>query len=264
MSAPWLAARGADAARLAAGEHSDPHAVLGAHPATREQAGGARESGLVVRAYHPDATGADLLLEQGGALPMEALGDGLFAAFVPGAAFPLRYRLRFRFANGDAWEREDPYRFPPTVGELDLHLFGEGTHRRLWRVLGAHPMTIDGVAGTRFAVWAPNARRVSVIGHFNRWDGRVYPMRSLGASGVWELFVPGVGAGDLYKYELLTREGQPRVKTDPFARMLEQPPGNASIVVPDDRYAWGDDDWMRRRAARPAEELGHEPVAIYE
>ncbi|HEU4628319.1 MAG TPA: 1,4-alpha-glucan branching protein GlgB [Gemmatimonadaceae bacterium] len=267
MSAPAvtraLAPSERDVARLLAGDHSDPHAVLGAHPATREL-GGRREAGLVVRAYHPDAVSAELLPDGGGALPMERLADGLHAAFVAGAGFPFRYRLRFRFANGDAWERDDPYRFPPTVGELDLHLFGEGTHRRLWRVLGAHPMTIDGVAGTRFAVWAPNARRVSVVGHFDRWDGRVYPMRSLGSSGVWELFVPGVGTGELYKYELLTREGVPRVKTDPYARMLEQPPGNASIVVPDDQYAWGDDDWMRHRAARPAEQLGHEPMAIYE
>ncbi|HEX5580303.1 MAG TPA: 1,4-alpha-glucan branching protein GlgB, partial [Gemmatimonadaceae bacterium] len=171
---------------------------------------------------------------------------------------------RFHFASGDVWEREDPYRFTPTVGELDLHLFGEGRHRRLWEMMGAHPATVDGVAGTRFAVWAPNARRVSVIGHFNRWDGRVYPMRVLGGSGVWEIFVPGVGAGDLYKYEILTREGVPRVKADPYARMMEQPPGNASIVVADDTYAWNDDEWMTRRRHRTGGDLAHEPMSIYE
>ena len=263
MSAPHLALHGHDVERLLGGEHRDPHAALGAHPATRE-AGGTRTQGVVVRAYHPEAVGCEVLPADGHALPMERLAEGLFAGFVPGGSFPFRYRLRFHFANGDAWERDDPYRFAPTLGELDVHLFAEGTHRRLWQVLGAHPMTVDGVAGTRFAVWAPNARRVSVIGHFNRWDGRVMPMRTLGSSGVWELFVPGVGKGDLYKYEILTREGVPRVKTDPFARMLEQPPGNASIVVPDEGYAWADDEWMTERAARPATALEHEPMAIYE
>ncbi|HEY0970459.1 MAG TPA: 1,4-alpha-glucan branching protein GlgB [Gemmatimonadales bacterium] len=258
-----LAPAGHDVHRLLAGEHGGPHGVLGAHPAARE-AGGAREQGLVVRAYHPEASGADLLPAAGGALPMEQVAQGLFAVFVPGAAFPFPYRLRFHYANGDVWERDDPYRFTPTVGELDLHLFGEGRHRRLWEMLGAHPASVDGVTGTRFAVWAPNARRVSVIGHFNRWDGRVYPMRVLGGSGVWELFIPGVGPGDLYKYEILTREGVPRVKTDPFARMMEQPPGNASVVVADGTYHWGDADWMARRGQRSGRDLAREPVSIYE
>src|SRR5690606_24442161 len=121
----------------------------------------------------------------------------------------------------DSWEREDPYRFGPTIGEVDLHLFGEGSHRQLWNVLGARVRVLDGIAGTGFAVWAPNAKRVSVVGHFCRWDGRVYPMRSMGGGGVWELFLPGVGAGDLYKFEIITSSGTPRVKSDPFARMYE-------------------------------------------
>ena len=276
MSAAVAGLAGHDVARLLAGDHADPHALLGAHPAARV-AGGVRTEGLSVRAYHPDAVAAELLpadgatpadgsAPAGGTAPvtMERVAEGLFAAFVPGAAFPFRYRVRYRFANGEAWERDDPYRFAPTVGAVDVHLFAEGTHRRLWELLGARPMEVDGTAGTRFAVWAPNARRVSVVGHFNRWDGRVCPMRRLGSSGIWELFVPGVQPGELYKYELITREGQPRIKTDPFARMLEQPPGNASIVVPEDAYAWRDDAWMTARASRPGEALASEPVAIYE
>ena len=263
MTAAAAGLAGHDVQRLVAADHAEPHAVLGAHPATRV-AGGARADGLSVRAYHPDAIGVEVIPEGGAPIPAEQVAEGVFAAFVPGARFPFRYRLRFRFGNGEAWERDDPYRFPPTIGAVDEHLFGEGTHRRLWEVLGARPMEVDGVAGTRFAVWAPNARRVSVVGHFNRWDGRVYPMRRLGETGIWELFVPGVTAGALYKYEVITREGQPRIKTDPFARMLEQPPGNASVVVADGTYAWGDERWMTERAGRPAEALAREPMAVYE
>jgi 1,4-alpha-glucan branching enzyme len=191
---------------------------------------------------------------------MEALGGGLFGAFLPGREAPLRYRLRFHFAGGATWERDDPYRFLPTLGELDLHLLGEGRHRRLWDALGAHPRSVDGVEGTSFAVWAPNAERVSLVGDFCGWDGRLLPMRSLGASGVWELFAPGVAPGAFYKYELLTREGALRVKTDPCAACMELPPGTASRVYRSS-HAWGDQAWMAQRARR---DPASEPLAIYE
>ncbi len=239
-------------ARLVAGDHSEPHAVLGAHAAG---------TGVVVRAFHPDATGAECVLEDGAAVAMEALGrGGVFAAYLEGRAVPLRYRVRFRFEGGAVWEREDPYRFLPTVGELDEHLFAEGTHRRLWECLGAHVRQMDGVDGTAFAVWAPSARRVSVVGDFCRWDGRLYPMRQLGVSGIFELFVPGVAAGALYKYEIKTQEGMIRVKTDPLAAAIEHPPGTASRVVAS-QHRWGDGDWM---AARPGRDPTREPVAVYE
>lgn len=164
-----------DLERLLAGELPDPHRVLGAHPAT---SGGT--TGVVVRAYHPDASAVDLLLADEAAIAMTPVQGGLFAVFLPDRELPLAHRLRFHFAGGDRWERDDPYRFAPTIGELDLHLLAEGRHRQLWKRLGAHPRTVDGVAGTAFAVWAPNARRVSVVGDFNGWDGRVYPMRSMG------------------------------------------------------------------------------------
>jgi 1,4-alpha-glucan branching enzyme len=192
---------------------------------------------------------------------MQRVEGGLFAVFLPRATMPIRYRLRFQFAGGSTWERDDPYRFLPTIGDIDLHLFNEGTHHRLWEMLGAHARTMDGVAGVSFAVWAPNAKRVSVIGEFCGWDGRLFPMRQLGSSGVFELFVPGLTVGTLYKYELLTRDGLPRVKTDPMAFKTEQAPQTASIVVDLGQYEWDDDLWMRtRRDANPL----REPMLIYE
>jgi len=250
------AANPSDVARLLAGVHDSPHSILGAHPVS---AGG--EPGVVVRAYHPAATGVECILDGREPLAMQRIEGGLFAVFIPRATLPLRYTLRFQFAGGSTWEREDPYRFLPTIGDIDLHLFNEGTHRRLWDMLGAHPRTMDGVAGVSFAVWAPNAKRVSVIGDFCGWDGRIFPMRQLGASGVFELFVPGLAAGTLYKYEILTRDGLPRVKTDPVAFKMEQAPQTASIVVDLEQYEWRDDLWMRtRRDANPL----REPMLIYE
>ena len=246
----------ADVTRLIAGEHTDPHHVLGAHAATVNGAGG-----VMVRAMHPDAVAAECILSNGDTVPMEPIAAGIFAVFLPGATLPLRYRLRLHFASGATVERDDPYRFLPTVGELDLHLFNEGTHRRVYQALGAHARTVDGVAGTSFAVWAPNARRVSVIGDFNAWDGRVFPMRSLGASGVFELFVPGVRPGALYKYEILTPAHALRVKTDPFAFAMELPPDTASRVVSSGMYDWGDDAW---RTARVRCDPVREPMLIYE
>ena len=190
------------------------------------------------------------------------VSGALFAATIPGAKLPLRYRVRFHFDDGSPWERDDPYRFLPAIGEMDLHLFNEGTHRRLWEKLGAHPTTIDGVSGVAFAVWAPTAQRVSVIGDFAQWDGRTYPMRVLGSSGVWELFVPDIQPGALYKYEIVTGDGDIRVKTDPFAFKLEQHPGTASIVErPSQLYEWGDDAWMSRRESHDPR---REPMLAYE
>ncbi len=238
------------------GRSADPHGVLGVHPVRIQ-----KEDGLVVRAFHPDAAAADCLPQEGAPIPLDPMGEGLFAGFVPGAAFPFRYRLRFHFADGGTWERGDPYRFLPTLGDIDLHLFGEGNHRRLWERLGAHAREIDGERGVAFAVWAPNARRVSVVGDFCRWDGRLLPMRSLGTSGVFELFVPDLEPGSLYKFELLTHENVPRVKTDPFARSMEHPPGTASRVVAPPTYEWGDGGWMEERARR---DCAREPMLVYE
>jgi len=235
-------------------EHAQPHSYLGAHLI---EVGGI--PGVVVRAYHPGAEAAWMLIDET-ERPMTDLGQCLFATFIAGARLPMRYRLRFQLPGGETIERGDPYRFLPTLGEVDLHLFNEGTHRRLWTVLGAHARVVDGESGTSFAVWAPNARRVSLIGEFTDWDGRMLPMRSLGSSGVWEIFVPGVEPGSLYMFELKTKEGWLRKKTDPLAFAMEVPPAQAARVARSE-YSWGDDEWLDTRASK---DWRREPVAIYE
>ncbi|MDB4879248.1 MAG: 1,4-alpha-glucan-branching enzyme [Gemmatimonadetes bacterium] len=244
-----------DRAALVEGRHGVPHQWLGPHAATIDGV-----QGLVVRVLQPDAADC-MIVRDGVASHMRSEGDGLFVAFLSGAKRPVRYSLRFIAPDGHSWERGDAYRHGPSLGEMDVYLFREGTHRRLWDALGAHLRTIDGDEGTAFAVWAPNATRVSVVGDWCNWDGRQFPMRRLDDSGLWELFIPGVGANALYKFELRTREGLLRVKTDPIARKMQQSPLTASIVVADDGYAWRDDAWM---AGRPTRSPVRGPMHIYE
>ena len=249
----------AEVDRLLAGEHSQPHSILGAHPTTRGD-----EAGVVVRALAANAVSVECVLDDGDVVPLERKAEGLsdlYSAFLPGKRLPLGYRFRITYVDGATWERADPYRFLPTLGDVDLHLFNEGTHRQLWKKLGAHVRVVDGVSGVSFAVWAPNARRVSVVGDFCGWDGRVFPMRMLGGSGVWELFLPDVGEGALYKFEMLTREGAIRLKTDPFAAKMEQAPRTAAIVQLEDSYLWHDDAWL---AARRGVDPLRSPMSIYE
>jgi 1,4-alpha-glucan branching enzyme len=245
----------ASRAALLEGRHGEPHRVLGPHSAT---VGGTL--GVVIRVLQPEAADC-YVVRDGVAMAMRAEGDGFFQLFLQSAPLPFRYTLRFLASDGRVWERGDPYRFAPTIGETDLYLFREGTHRRLWTMLGAHPRTLDGDEGTAFAVWAPNAERVSVVGDWCNWDGRQFPMNRLGDSGLWELFVPGVGVNALYKFELRTREGDLRVKTDPLALKMQQSPDTASIVVQSSGYRWKDDKWM---TARPTRNPVNEPVHIYE
>jgi 1,4-alpha-glucan branching enzyme len=228
-------------------ELADPHAFLGAHPA---------KGGVVVRAYRPDAESIRVLPM---GVELEARDrDGVFEGLVEGAELPLDYELEVSYPAGDSYVLRDPYSFLPTLGELDVHLAGEGRHEELYARLGAHPRVVDGAAGVSFAVWAPNARSVGVVGDFNGWDGRLHPMRSLGAAGIWELFVPDVAPGTRYKFEIRTRAGRLRLKADPFAFRTELPPKNASVVF-ESTYEWQDADW---RAAR--ESLLAGPVSIYE
>src|SRR5204863_2929927 len=173
------------------------------------------------------------------------LDEGVFVAKMPAGIES--YRLEAEFGDGAIINYDDPYRFWPTLGELDLHLFGEGRHHDLWKQLGAHYRTHERVTGTAFAVWAPNAQSVRVVGDFNLWDGRVHPMRSLGASGVWELFIPGVGEGELYKFEVRDQRGNVRLKTDPYGTYFEGPPNNAAIVFDPRKIKWSDDAWLERR-----------------
>ncbi len=240
-------------AALVNGRESDPFALLGPH---------ALGSGTVVRTFQPGAR-AVAVVDPGGAVlaPAEPVDPaGLFEALLVGGA-PSRYRLRVEDARGTR-TLEDPYRFGPLLGELDAWLFAQGNHLQLERVLGAHPAEIDGVAGTRFAVWAPSASRVSVVGDWNGWDGRVHPMRLRREAGVWELFVPGVGDGARYKYELLGPGGDMLpLRADPFARRSELRPANASVVTAPSAYVWNDGDWLAQRARKQRRDA---PIAIYE
>ncbi|HEY5999204.1 MAG TPA: 1,4-alpha-glucan branching protein GlgB [bacterium] len=245
-----------DLRRLLAGRHHDPHRILGVHRAP------GTPGDWIVRCFHPGAATAEVLVEGRPPLAMARVHEaGLFAARLAGGETPPVYRLRLGFPDGGSLERDDPYRFLPTVGELDLHLIGEGSHRRLWEVLGAHPRVLDGVAGVAFAVWAPNARRVSVVGEFNAWDGRVHAMRVLGGSGVWELFIPGIGEWALYRYEIAAADGALRLKTDPLAFAAELRPKTAGLVFEHGRYPWADAAWMAERAQRQPRSG---PLAIYE
>jgi 1,4-alpha-glucan branching enzyme len=239
--------------RLVGGSHHDPHGILGAHPGT----GGA----TVVRTLRPEAT-AVTVVAGSTRTPMTRVHDGgVFEAELAGE--PADYRLDIEYGTG-RFTVDDPYRWLPTLGEIDLHLIGEGRHENLWDVLGAHVRSYDtpggAVTGTSFAVWAPNARGVRVVGDFDYWDGRSLPMRSLGSSGVWEIFVPGVGDGAKYKFQILGADSQWRMKADPMAFATEEPPDTASVVSTS-RYEWADADWLARRAAT---EWHKAPMSIYE
>jgi 1,4-alpha-glucan branching enzyme len=228
---------------------ADPHRILGAHEAD--------DGGVVVRAYRPDARAVRVQPANVEATLKDP--EGLWEALLPKAKLPLQYELEVEYADGTYTVR-DPYAFLPTVGDLDLHLLQEGKLEQLYEKLGAHVLEIDGVAGTAFAVWAPNARSVSVVGDFNSWDGRLNPMRSLGSSGIWELFVPGIEEGATYKFEIRTQDGRLRIKADPLEFAAEVPPANASIVHRS-RHEWSDEKWLERRAKSDAL---REPMSIYE
>jgi 1,4-alpha-glucan branching enzyme len=230
---------------IAEGRHGDPFAVLGRHEG-------------ILRTFQPGALAVEAVPRGGTPVPLKQVHqNGLFEGELP----PGPYTLRITWLGG-VQETEDPYSFGPLLGELDLYLFGEGRHREMGRVFGAHAMVVDGVAGVRFAVWAPNARRVSVVGEFNSWDGRRHPMRLRGSTGVWEIFVPRINPGTRYKYEILGAHGGVLpLKADPVAWASELAPGTASIVAQPTAYPWNDAGWMDRRAAL---QDTNAPIAIYE
>ncbi|MDN5899174.1 MAG: 1,4-alpha-glucan branching protein GlgB [Brachybacterium sp.] len=228
----------------ATGSYHEPHSVLGAHE---------YEGGLTIRTLKPLAHEVAVVLPDGGTVAMEHENDGIWVAVVERTEL-VSYRIRVTWSPQDEpVEVEEPYRFPPTLGELDLHLIREGRHEELWQALGSHVRTVEGVEGTSFTVWAPNARAVQVVGAFNGWDGRLHALRSLGASGVWEIFAPGTGDGDIYKYRILGVDGVWRDKADPMARYAEVPPATGSVVTSSD-FEWTDDHWLAERAA-------HDPLS---
>ncbi|MCX4964913.1 1,4-alpha-glucan branching enzyme [Streptomyces sp. NBC_00654] len=239
---------GGERARLLAGEHHAPHDLLGAR-LTR--------SGVVLRVLRPFARSVTVL-GKGLRAELHEDGDGFFSGILPMPSVP-EYRLHVVYEDNEA-EAQDPYRFLPALGDLDLHLIGEGRHEELWTALGARPMEHQGVAGTRFTLWAPNARGVRVSGDFNYWDGTGFPMRSLGSTGVWELFVPAVGEGALYKFDICRPDGSHTLRADPMARHAEVPPANASVVTAS-HHEWQDAEWMAHRGDRPVHEA---PFSVYE
>jgi 1,4-alpha-glucan branching enzyme len=241
----------ADLRRLVRGEHHDPHSVLGMHP---------HPEGSVLRVYRPDATDVAVLVG-GQRIPLMPSKTGLFVTVLREP--PSDYRLEIT-TDGQTSVSDDPYRWLPTVGELDMHLIGEGRHERLWDVLGANRREYETpqglVTGTSFAVWAPNARGVRVIGEFNGWSGASHPMRSLGSSGIWELYVPGVESGARYKFQILGRDGGWNDKADPMAFATAIPPATESVVF-HSAFTWSDDIWMTARASTNA---ARSPLSVYE
>ena len=241
-----------DLERLLALEHPDPHSILGAHPAGDH---------VIVRAFRPRASKIFLLMDGSARIEMiDHEGSGVFEATVTDRSEVFPYRLEVHFPDGGIVTGRDPYSFLPTLGELDMYLWGEQKHHRAWEKLGAHAIEWGGIAGVSFAVWAPTARSVSVVGGFNFWDGRVHMMRVLGSSGIWELFVPGLEPGAIYKYEIRTRDGSLLLKSDPYALRMESPPETASIVY-QSSYKFSDAQWLESRARADASKS---PVSVYE
>ena len=227
--------------RLVGGAHYNPHEILGAHP---------YQGKITVRVLRPLAESVEVVTRDG-SVPMTHERTGVFVAVLERET-PPAYRLDVTYAGGEPSRQDDGYRFLPSIGEVDLHLLGEGRHERLWQVLGAHTRSypaddLGGITGTAFTVWAPNARGVRVVGDHNHWDGVPNPMRSLGTTGIWELFLPGVGDGSLYKFQILGNDSQWRDKSDPMAQATQVPPESASKVFTS-HYTWSDDAWMSARA----------------
>ncbi|MCW5700906.1 MAG: 1,4-alpha-glucan branching protein GlgB, partial [Rhodospirillales bacterium] len=247
--------------RIIHSDYHDPFAVLGMHAEVEEDS-----KAIVVRTFQPGAKRVTVIDSASG----DAVGElecvrpqGFFMGRLENRTERFRYRLRLQPHDSDTeYDIEDPYRFGPVLGPLDIHLLGEGTHLHAYRKLGAHAVTVDNVAGTSFAVWAPNARKVSVVGDWNGWDGRAHPMRNRHEIGIWEIFIPGVGPGAAYKYEIRAGFGElMALKADPFAFQAELPPKTASVVADPAPYEWQDDAWISSRAHAHDRDA---PVAVYE
>ncbi|HEX4644432.1 MAG TPA: alpha-amylase family glycosyl hydrolase, partial [Verrucomicrobiae bacterium] len=239
-------------------QHRTPHQLLGMHPL-------GDGSGVVVRALLPNAAAVEVEPTHEKNKPRIKLQQldpaGLYEGVTKNARHVYAYDLVITNYQDKVRRTRDPYSFLPTLGETDLYLFGKGDERRIYDKLGAKLRAIDGVPGTSFAVWAPNAQRVSVVGDFNGWDGRYHPMRLLGASGVWELFIPGLGEGTHYKYELKNVHGDLVLKSDPYGFFFEAAPKNASIVWNNKKFSWSDESWLKQRREQDA---WKSPLSIYE
>ena len=234
------------------GRIKDPHSVLGMHTG---------KDGIVVRIYDPAAEKV-FILADGQKFPAEKVaGAGLFVVTFPGRKKHFDYVVEKHFEGGEVFASEDPYHFLPGIGEMDMYLFNSGEHHKVYEVMGAHPHKMGTVDGVLFAVWAPNAERVSVIGDFNCWDGRRNMMRLMGSSGIWELFIPSLQPGDIYKYEIRTQTGDILTKLDPYAQRTELRPHNAGRIPSAEPYPWTDAEWLERRGKT---NILESPVNIYE
>ena len=241
------------------GEHSDPHTVLGMHEMDEDG-----RKAVVVRAFLPNAAGITVIdyANKRKKYPMERLhADGFFEVTIADREEWFRYQLEYTDADGNTWRSYDPYSFSPTLSEFDRHLFGAGTHYEIYEKMGGRLMTHEGARGAAFSVWAPNAKAVSVIGDFNNWDARRSPMRRLGESGIWELFLPAAAEGDKYKFHVTQCDGRVVDKTDPYGVYAEVRPNNASVLYPLKRYKWKDRRWM---TARRKYDFRTAPMNIYE
>lgn len=240
------------------GDCRDPHAYLGMHRETVTSG-----EYMVVRAFNSNASTIEIQDTEGTDwTPMEKIFDqGIFEIALPKKNDFFEYRFRITDKCGNSFISHDPYSFWPVITDFDIHLFNQGNHHRIFERLGAHIMTINGIKGTLFAVWAPSARRVSVVGNFNQWDGLRHQMREIGSSGIWELFIPLVSEGDLYKFEIKTPTGELNLKSDPYAFYSEVRPAKASVVHDIDVYTWSDSEWLDKRGSA---DVFTQPVSIYE
>ena len=238
-----------DSIKIIEARHHDPFSVLGRHQ---------KDTRKFIKVFLPYAE--TVQLGKGGPAFKRITGTDLFECNIDKIELPAHYQLSWVDKNGHPHLDYDPYDFTTQFPEFDQHLFGEGKHWHIYQKLGGHLHTVDGIDGVLFSVWAPNAGRVSVVGDFNRWDGRCNPMRSLGGSGIWEIFMPGLKAGCLYKFEILNRH-EILLKTDPFGQQFEFRPKTSSIVVHKDNYKWMDSQWMSQRMQH---DWLHEPMSIYE
>lgn len=239
--------------RIVNSELADPFIFLGMHKVDDKR--------IVVRVFNPEAANVDVILD-GKHFSMNRLAkEGVFELVIESKVLK-SYKLEYKYNNGGTYRTKDPYSFLPVLTEYDLFLIGEGNHHKVYEKLGAHSITHGGAKGVTFAVWAPQAKRVSVVGNFNNWDGRTHQMRMRGASGVWELFIPGIEEGDLYKFEIKAKNGDIFTKIDPYAFFFEKRPANACVVYElDNKFEWSDTDWLERRKTTNWLE---KPMSVYE
>ena len=239
--------------QLQNGTHHDPFETLGRHP---------EGDGEVFRTFMPMAEEVELI---GYGKMKRVEGSEMFEAHLgsrEAAAIPHHFKLRcIEKATGKGREFHSPYSFGPQVGDIDIHLFAQGKHKQAWKFLGAHLKTIDGVSGCLFSIWLPDVQRISVVGDFNGWNGLRHPMRNRGYSGIWELFIPGLQAGDSYKFEIFTRDGDIKLKADPYGQQMAQRPDTTSVIASKETYEWQDSAWLEKRASSDWQRL---PMSAYE